>query len=47
MVKTLENKPFGCPENVQKNFKKKLTSLDRFVIFRAHTVTNRTKTQII
>jgi hypothetical protein len=43
MSKTLENKGFSCPNNVQKNFKKKLTSPCRFVILRAHTVTTEHK----
>jgi hypothetical protein len=44
MPKTLENKGFACPKNVQKKLKKKLTSPRYFVIFKPHTVTTEQKT---
>jgi hypothetical protein len=43
MAKTLENKGFACPKNVQKKLKKKLTSPGSFVIFIPHTVTTEQK----
>jgi hypothetical protein len=43
MAKTLENKGFACPKNVQKKFKKKLTSPCCFGILIPHTVTTKQK----
>jgi hypothetical protein len=43
MAKTLENKGFACPKNVQKKLKKKLTSPGFFVILVSHTVTTEQK----